>query len=202
MKLLAVLLSVLFLTSIGALSQEQDDPWSKYVPRQLGDVVKANNTADMQQQPGVAIVTGSITIKARTVYVRRSRPIPEDKRSLIKLWMQSNRYSEEVFEMFVEEFLFSEDGVEYWLPVQSVLIPHLKSELRKGERVDLFTAWIGVTFGEPGKRKHVFLVNEFARVEKTKKARLPQKSAIELGSSDRSTLSSTNSFMVQPESFE
>ena len=165
-KSISLLLLVLFSTCICALSQQQDDPWAKYIPRKLSDVIKANNTADMQQQPGIAIVTGSTTIRARMIYVGRSRPIPDDKRSLIKLWMQSNRYSEEVFQMFVEEFLFSEDGVEYWLPVQSVLIPHFKKEMRKGESLDLFTAWIGVTFAEPGKRKHVFLVNEFEKVEK------------------------------------
>ena len=168
-KRILLLLLVLVSTYVCAMSQEQDDPWAKYVPRKLSEVVKANNTADMQQTPGVAIVTGSITIKARVIYVGRSRPIPQDKKSLIKLWMQSNKFSEEVFEMFAEEFLFSEDGVQYWLPVQSVLIPHFKKEMHKGESLDLFTAWIGVTFAEPGKRKHVFLVNEFEKVEKPKK---------------------------------
>lgn len=164
-RTVSLLLLVLFPTCICALSQPQDDPWAKYVPRKLSEVIKAND-ADVQQQPGVTILVGSTTIKARLIYAGQSRPIPDDKKSLIKLWMQSNKYSEEVFDMFKEEFLFSEDGVEYWLPVQSVLIPHFKSEMRKGERLDLFTAWIGVTFAEPGKRKHVFLVNEFEKVEK------------------------------------
>ena len=67
-----------------------------------------------------------------------------------------------------EELLFSEDGIEYWLPVQSVLIPHFKRELSKGESLDLFAAWIGVTFAEPGKREHVFLVNEFEKADKNR----------------------------------
>lgn len=79
--------------------------------------------------------------------------------------MQSNKYSEDTFQMFTEEFLFAEDGVEYWLPVQSVLIPHFKREMSKGQSLDLFTAWIGVTFAEPGKRQHIFLVNEFEKTE-------------------------------------
>jgi hypothetical protein len=165
-KRIPLLLLVVFVTCVCAFSQEQDDPWAKYVPRKLSEVVKANNNEDMQQTRGVAIVTGSITIKARVIYVGRSRPIPADKKSLIKLWMQSNKISEEVFQMFAEEFLFSEDGVEFWLPVQNVLIPHFKKEMRNGESLDLFTAWIGVTDAEPGKRKHVFLVNEFQKVEK------------------------------------
>lgn len=165
-KRIPILLLVLFSTCICALSQQQDDPWAKYVPRKLSEVIKTSKTDDLQQEPGVAIFTGSTTIKARMIYVGQSRPIPADKKSLIKLWMQSNGFSEEHFQMFAEEFLFSEDGVEYWLPVQSVLIPHFAKEMRKGESLDLFTAWIGVTFAEPGKRQPVFLVNEFQKVEK------------------------------------
>jgi hypothetical protein len=52
--------------------------------------------------------------------------------------------------------------------VQNVLIPYFKEEMRAGESVDLFAAWIGITFAEPGKRQHVFLVNEFERPEQTK----------------------------------
>ncbi len=68
--------------------------------------------------------------------------------------------------MFTEEFLFTEDGIQYWLPVQSVLIKHFENEMHEGDSVDLFAAWIGATFAEPGKREHVFLVNEFEQIEK------------------------------------
>jgi hypothetical protein len=174
-KRILILLFVLFSTCICAVAQQQDDPWAKYVPRKLSELIKASKTDDLQQEPGVAIFTGSTTIKARMIYVGQSRPVPEDKKSLIKLWMQSNGFSEEHFQMLAEEFLFSEAGVEYWLPVQSVLIPHFKKEMRKGDSLDLFTAWIGVTFAEPGKRRPVFLVNEFEKVSKTRtKSRTPK----------------------------
>ena len=167
MKRFSLLLMVLLHYSISALPQQQaDDPWAKYLPRKLSEVIKANNSADMQQQEGVAIVVGSSPFKARVIYTGQSRPIREDKKSLIKLWMQSNKYSEDHFQMFAEELLFSEDGIEYWLPVQSVLIPHFKRELSKGESLDLFAAWIGVTFAEPGKRQHVIIVNEFEKADK------------------------------------
>ena len=105
------------------------------------------------------------------IYSGKSRPIPADKKSLIKFWMQSNKYSEEIFKMFDEEFLFLEDSSEYWLPVQNVLIPHFKEEMSEGESVDLFAAWIGITFAEPDKRQHVFLVNEFEKLEQAKPAK-------------------------------
>ena len=147
--------------------QQEDDPWAKYIPRKLSDVVKASSSSNFQRQQGVDIAIGSATLKAKVIYKGRSRPIAGDKKSLIKLWMQSNKYSEEHFKMFAEEFLFVEDGIEYWLPVQSVLIPHFKKEMSEGESVDLFAAWIGITFAEPGQRQHVFIVNEFEKPEQT-----------------------------------
>jgi len=163
----SVLILVLLAFSICALAQQQeDDPWAKYTPRKLSDVIKANSSRNMQRQQGVDIAIGSAPVKARVIYTGQSRPIPEDKRSLIKLWMQSNKYSEEHFQMFAEEFLFTEDGIKYWLPVQSVLIPHFRKEMSEGEHVDLFAAWIGITFAKPGKRQQVFIVNEFEKPEK------------------------------------
>ncbi|HXK39661.1 MAG TPA: hypothetical protein VJ837_02405, partial [Candidatus Paceibacterota bacterium] len=79
----SLLLLVLFHSSICALAQQQvDDPWAKYLPRKLKEVVKANNSADVQQEQGVAIVLGSVPFKARVIYTGQSRPLVEDKRSL------------------------------------------------------------------------------------------------------------------------
>lgn len=152
-------------TCVSAQAQEED-PWAKYTPAKLSEVIKALTSSDMQNQNGVDI--GSRPLKTRVIYSGKSRSIPADKKSLIKFWMQSNKYSEEIFKMFDEEFLFVEDSAEYWLPVQNVLIPHFKEEMRAGESVDLFAVWIGITFAEPGKRQHVFLVNEFEKPQQTK----------------------------------
>ncbi len=153
------------LTTCVSAQAQDEDPWAKYTPAKLGEVIKAFPPS-MQNEGGVDI--GSRPLKTRVIYSGKSRPIPADKKSLIKFWMQSNKYSEEIFKMFDEEFLFVEDSTEYWLPVQNVLIPHFKEEMRAGENVDLFAVWIGITFAEPGKRQHVFLVNEFEKPQQTK----------------------------------
>jgi hypothetical protein len=162
---------VLVIFAFTFCASAQDDPWAKYKPGKLSSVIKANTYPNMQGAGGVDIVVGSAPVKARVIYTGKSRPIPEDKRSLVKLWMQSNRYSEEEFQMYTEEFLFTESGIEYWLPVQTVLIESFKKELSEGERVDLFAVWIGITFAKPGKRQHVFLVNEFEKPEQNRPAK-------------------------------
>ncbi|HZE64891.1 MAG TPA: hypothetical protein VE056_13490 [Pyrinomonadaceae bacterium] len=165
-KLRLVLLAFFALTTCASAQGQDEDPWAKYTPDKLSEVIKAHTFRNMQNERGVDI--GSHPLRARVIYSGKSRPIPSDKKSLIKFWMQSNKYSEEILKMFDKEFLFLEDSREYWLPVQNVLIPHFKEEMHEGESVDLFAAWIGITFAKPGKRQHVLLVNEFEKPEQTK----------------------------------
>ncbi len=139
----ALTLTLIAFATCGFAQQQEEDQWAKYVPGKLIDVIKANTSRNMQHEQGVDIAVGSAPVKARVAYSGKSRRIPDDKRSLIKLWMQSNKYSEETFQMFTEEFLFTEER----------------------EPLDLFAVWIGITFAEPGKRQHVFLVNEFEKVK-------------------------------------
>ena len=169
-RLRSFVLAFFALTTCASAQRQDEDPWAKYSPAKLSEVIKEHTFRNMQNERGVDI--GSHPLKARVIYSGKSRPIPADKKSLIKFWMQSNSYSEEMLKMFDEEFLFVEDSIEYWLPVQNVLIPHFKEEMRDGETVDLFAAWIGITFAEPGKRQHVFLVNEFEKPEQNKPTKL------------------------------
>jgi hypothetical protein len=72
-------------------------------------------------------------------------------------------------EKFTTEMLFIEDGVQFWLPVQDVLLPHLRREMQKDESVILFANWIGVTYPERARSGlHVFLVNEFEKPDISK----------------------------------
>jgi hypothetical protein len=67
-------------------------------------------------------------------------------------------------ERFGTEMLFVEEGAEFWLPVQDVLLPHFRKELKAGERVTVLANWIGITSPESdGSRQHVFLINEFEK---------------------------------------
>jgi hypothetical protein len=65
--------------------------------------------------------------------------------------------------LFAQEGLFIEDGVEYWLPIQTPLIPYLKEEEAPGELVALFVIWAGATKNNDTV-EWVFLVNNFAHI--------------------------------------
>lgn len=57
---------------------------------------------------------------------------------------------------FRRELKVVEAGIEYWVPVQEVLVPSMKVELGAGQEVELFMIYIGQVAG-----RHLFLVNEF-----------------------------------------
>jgi len=63
---------------------------------------------------------------------------------------------------FKDELLFREDSVEYWLPVQSQVLPYFANEMTPGDRVWLFIVWPGGT-ARSKRPDWVFLVNEFQK---------------------------------------
>jgi hypothetical protein len=79
---------------------------------------------------------------------------------LTAIYGQNRR--EEYVRLFDTEFLFTENLVEYWLPVQSPLIQHLQEVLRKGDDVTLYVAWVGA-IKESSRLDWVFFVNEFEK---------------------------------------
>jgi hypothetical protein len=70
--------------------------------------------------------------------------------------------------------LFVENGVNFWLPVQGVLLSYFRKELRRADGITLFADWIGITYPtHGGKGLHVFLVNEFSKIKASKASTPP-----------------------------
>ncbi len=68
--------------------------------------------------------------------------------------------------MFEDEYLFTEDKVEYWLPVQNKVASYFGEELKKGDTVTLFVAWLGAR-KEAKDIDYIFLTNEFEAEEES-----------------------------------
>jgi len=172
MKRLALCsLALAVLTSV--ISAQDQDPWEKYQPRTLDQIIK-NHAAKVLDDPDIvmsfsdgstAVLTrDSFASRVKVTYTGRSRSIPPKRKELIKDWLTVTYPDrrDEYFKLWDTEFLFTETLIEYWLPVQSPLIQALQEELRKGDDVTLFVAWAGAR-KESGKVDWVFLVNEFEK---------------------------------------
>jgi hypothetical protein len=170
MKCLALCsLALSVLTSF--TSAQDQNPWDKYQPRTLDQIIK-NHAAKVLNDPDIvmdfpdgstAVLTrDSFPSRVKVTYTGRSRSIPPKRKELIKDWYAvtyPNR-RDAYLKLWDTEFLFTETLIEYWLPVQSSLIQPLQEELKKGDEIILYVAWAGAR-KESGKIDWVFLVNAF-----------------------------------------
>ena len=107
----------------------------------------------------------SFPSRVKVKYTGRSRPISPQRKELIWDWLGTifgREKRDEYVKMWDTEFLFTENLVEYWLPVQSPLVQALQKELEKGDDVTLYLAWVGAR-KESDKVDWVFFVNEFEK---------------------------------------
>jgi hypothetical protein len=160
---------LLFTTNTFGQQQTTEDTWARYKPGKLSSIIKAHTNVTDTLDKGVYL--GSDPVRAQVTYTGLYRPTSAEKQRFIAFYMDSVR-TPEFAKKFVTELLFIEDGMEFWLPVQDVLLPSFEKEVRKGERVILFANWIGITYPElNGSRLHVFLVNEFEKLGTLKSSR-------------------------------
>lgn len=159
---------LLFTTHASARQQAGEDTWARYKSGKLSGVIKSHSDSTGTHEEGVDL--GSDPVRARVTYTGKSRPTVATKQRFISFYMESLGTSE-FAKKFGTEMLFIEDGVEFWLPVQDILLSYFRKELHKGERVTLFANWIGITYPERGRSGvHVFLVNEFEKQGASKTA--------------------------------
>ncbi len=162
-KLLSLALALLIFTVCASAQQQSKDIWARYTPSTLARIVKAHPGTVAGSGKGAG--TDLEPVRARVTYTGTSRPIAISKQRLISAYMETNG-TPQFANKFPTEWLFIENGVEFWLPVQDVLIPYFGKELHKGDSVELFVELIGITQPEhDGRRMHVFVVNEFNRLE-------------------------------------
>lgn len=162
-KLLNLTFALLIFTACASAQEQSADTWARYTPSTLARVVKAH--------PGIVAARGKGAgtewepVRARVTYTGTSRPIATGKQRLISAYMVTNG-TPQFANKFPTEWLFIENGAEFWLPVQDVLVSYFDKELHKGDSVELFVELIGITQpGRDGRRMHVFVVNEFNKLE-------------------------------------
>jgi hypothetical protein len=122
---------------------------SRYRPRLLKEVIQAHPA-----RAGL-IMTRDLPIRSQVIYSGEFRDLPDDSRRLIHAWAESMNVAG-MPQAFKRELKIHEAGVDYWVPVQEVLVPVMMAELRPPERIELFLIYIGQVNG-----RHVFLVNAF-----------------------------------------
>jgi len=143
-----VLCGLLWILTLGVNSAAPFDP-SRYRPLLLRDVVRQYPT-----QRGLSL-SPDVPVRSGVVYLGDSRDLVEDSRRLIRAWSESMGVPG-ITEVFKREVKVHQAGVDYWVPVQEVLVPTMTGELRPGEEIEVLVIYIGQVDG-----RHLFLVNAF-----------------------------------------
>ena len=59
--------------------------------------------------------------------------------------------------------LVEAEGEQYWMPVQSQLIPDFQNELKSGDKVELYVMAIG-SIDHDDEHEWIFIINEFQKL--------------------------------------
>jgi hypothetical protein len=109
---------------------------------------RMNLTGDTRPQRVTVILSGE------------RRPLLDETTRLIDAWGRSIGRDSTWVRRFSNEYRVIENGVDHWVPVQTVLEPSLAQEIPRGGRVTLLTRWLGTVHSTSGPR-WIFTANEF-----------------------------------------
>jgi len=164
-----MILLIAFLGSFVFTCLGQGFPYDDFKARTLKALaamdkdVEQMHASQKDGKPTVVMHADMLMTRARVVYMGSTRPISEGKKENMKTWAGMFTASKETYiKAYESDVLFTEGGVEYWLPVQKQVIPYFDKELKKGDEVDLFIIRAGGIY-DKDKWDWIWLTEEFMK---------------------------------------
>jgi hypothetical protein len=142
--------------------------WERYAPRTLAEIVEETASfldAGSSDQTAMYLEVDpqyQFPSQVSVIYTGEFRDTSLQRLGLIGIWAGSTGVgtAEGLMDIFAQEMLVTEGESEYWLPVQTQLIPYMEDELTAGDEVTLFILWLGAIM-QSGEIDRVYLVNNF-----------------------------------------
>ena len=147
MKLTLFFCTILLFVFAGISSASaQGFPYQDFKPRTLREIAALEKDVEEAKydKPQIVFHGDLLLSVVRVVYTGESRQINKTKSEMLANW--SKMYTgekEDYAQLYQTDLLFTEDGKEYWLPVQKQVIPYFAKELKKGDVVDLYLVRAG-----------------------------------------------------------
>ena len=142
------------------------DTWDRYKEGTIAGIIiqERDNVAESFSTPAhhVAVSAENFPTRTSVLYMDSLRSILPENLEVIRHWAVSLRVDPAALTAFQHELLFREDTLDFWLPVQEVLVPSFRAELRRGDSATLFVLWVGA-WGAIKEINWVFIVNEFLK---------------------------------------
>lgn len=98
--------------------------------------------------------------KSRVKFTGRIRPLKDDVRYFLSLWIKTMQHSKAYEELFQSEIEVTQGSLSYWMPIQKQLVDPFVGEVGSNGTADVYVLLIGAINREP-----VFAVSEFEAQE-------------------------------------
>lgn len=164
----------LFVTLFVGQTFAQSSSWDLYEPRTLKEITntiaaKSLKNPDVlirddKKDVSIILSYNSFQSRVKASYTGTSRKVSDQRKEVISLWLKTLGKPKEILYLFENEYLFTEDKVEYWLPVQKQVASYFTKELKNSDTVSLFIVWLGAR-KDAKSVDYVFLTNEFEAEE-------------------------------------
>ena len=159
------ILSLAIFAVVAAIAASAQFAYDDYKPSTLGDVFaigekqcggSVQNTATIaigKQTFGAAIATGKKAFRVEASWNGETRQTSDDILALIKLYdevLKPNLTKEVSFrDMFKTEVLVTDNGREFWLPIQEHILEAFIKEVGPVKKVRLYVLYLGCTAKKP-----------------------------------------------------
>jgi len=135
--------------------------WARYQLTTLDELIQQFEPEMTAHEAGLSIYPDAV-FRVVVVYEGESRPIAPERMAIWGAYLMAFHpdRAAELAGLYETEILFSVEGAEYWMPIQSPLIPFLEDEVPVGEEVTLFIAFLGINH-QAEEKEWIFWINEF-----------------------------------------
>jgi hypothetical protein len=131
--------------------------WDRYIKRTFQEIIELHRGAIGEADH--LYTAHDFAARVSVVYLGKQRPINTRKAQFLDNYFKGLG-NPKVRSLLESEILVSEGNTQYWLPIQKDLLLHLEEEVKTGERLIVFVAWLGV-YKEDAHFEWVFIINGF-----------------------------------------
>jgi hypothetical protein len=120
--------------------------WERYAPGKLTSIIdrhRAEIDTSKRNARSFVVSTVGFPTKATLIFAGQTRPIPADHWRLLVMWARGVGIDTTRLAFYREEWLFREDTVEHWLPLQQETAESMRTVVAKGDTVTVWAQWFG-----------------------------------------------------------
>ena len=144
-------ITLLLLAVVWASAAGQEFDYAAYRPALLSEVL-----AGLPHHAPEWLAEGSPRFRTHVVFAGNMRPLSTHRKQFIAKWFASMGYPATEAAVFEQEIEVTQDGVVYRLPIQTVLVEQLKTEVPAGTPLEVYLLLMGSE-----RDQLVFAVSEF-----------------------------------------